>query len=391
MSGPLIWINAGEVSGDMHGALLLEALRRACPALRFAGTGGPRLEEAGLETRYRIEDLSVMGITEVIGHLPKILRMLRRIARDLAVLRPAALIVIDAPDFNFRVLRAAAALGIPAYYYISPKLWAWRAKRAVFIKNTVRRLISILPFETEFYRRFQMDVDYVGNPLADMMDYPSLCSVPVREGLVGLMPGSRRREVLSLLPEFGGAARLLLRRQPGLTFACLRAPGMDESLLRSLWPDGVPLTFIGPERRFAFMRSCAMIIAASGTATLECALAGTPAIIVYKVSPLSFIVGKLLVKTPFMGLPNLILEREIFPELLQEACDAAPLAKEALKLLDPVPGARTLADIRAELEELRSLLGPPGAADRAARLILEDATLSAALCPSGAQPGALQS
>jgi lipid-A-disaccharide synthase len=372
MSGPLFWINAGEVSGDMHGALLLEALRRVRPDLRCVGTGGSRLAAAGQETRYRIEDLSVMGITEVLGHLPKILRMLRSIARDLAALKPAAFIAIDAPDLNFRVIRAAVASGIPVYYYISPKLWAWRADRAVFIRNTVRRLISILPFEAEFYRRFQMDVDYVGNPLVDIVDYPSLCSVPVREGLVGLMPGSRRREALSLLPEFGGAARILLRRHPGLSFACVRAPGMDEALLRSLWPDDVPVTVVEPERRFAFMRSCALMIAASGTATLECAIAGTPTIVVYKVSPLSFVVGKLLVKTPFMGLPNLILQREIFPELLQGACDAAPLAAEAEKLLHPAPGARSGADIRAELGELRALLGPPGAADRAARVILED-------------------
>jgi lipid-A-disaccharide synthase len=375
MSGPLFWINAGEISGDIHGALLLEALRRIRPDLRFTGTGGQRLAEAGLETRYRIEDLSVMGITEVIGHLPKILRMLRRIKHDLACLKPAALIVIDAPDFNFKVIRAASALGVPVYYYISPKLWAWRANRAVFIRNTVRRLISILPFEAEFYRRFRMDVDYVGNPLVDLVNYPSLCSLPVREGLVGLMPGSRRSEVLSLLPEFGGAARLLLRRQPGLSVACLRAPGIDEALLRSLWPDDVPVVFVEPERRFAFMRSCELVIAASGTATLECAVAGTPTIIVYKVSPLSFAVGSLLVKTPFCGLPNLILKREIFPELLQGACDAAPLAAEAEKLLNPAPGARTTADIRAELGELRALLGPPGAADRAARVILKDAGL----------------
>ncbi|MDR2669834.1 MAG: lipid-A-disaccharide synthase [Desulfovibrio sp.] len=372
MNGPLFWINAGEVSGDMHAALLIEALRRIRPDLRCTGMGGPCLAEAGQETRYRIEDLSVMGITEVIGHLPKILRMLRSIARDLAALKPAALIVTDAPEFNFRVIRAAVPLGIPVYYYISPKLWAWRENRAAFIKKTVRRLISVLPFEAEFYRRFAMDVDYVGNPLVDIVDYPSLCSIPVCEGRVGLMPGSRRREVLSLLPEFGGAARILLRRYPGLSFVCLRAPGMDEALLRSLWPDDVPVAFVAPERRFAFMRSCSLMLAASGTATLECAVAGTPTIIVYKVSLLSYAVGRLLVKTPFMGLPNLILKREIFPELLQGACDAAPLAAEAEKLLNPAPGAKTLSGIRAELDELRALLGPPGAPDRAARVILDD-------------------
>jgi lipid-A-disaccharide synthase len=367
-----IWISTGEVSGDVHGELLLRALRRLDPSLRFLGVGGSRLAEAGMEIRCRIEELSVMGISEVLSRLPRILRILGSIKKDLGKFSPDALIAIDAPDFNFRVIRAARSLGIPCYYHISPKLWAWRSGRAAFIKENVRRMTCILPFEVDFYRRFGMEVDYVGNPLLDFVDYPALAHIETRRGLIGFMPGSRKKEIRALLPEFGKAAGIMLRQYPDLTFACLRAPGLEEADLQALWPKDAPVEFIEPERRFVFMRESEMLIAASGTATLESALLGVPAIICYKVSPLSLAVAKLLVKVPFIGLPNLILQREIFPELLQKDCDAKPLAAAALALLRPQDGTRPLEKIRTGLPALRSLLGPPGAADRAAAVILGD-------------------
>ena len=372
MSNRTIWINTGEVSGDMHGARLLEALRRREPEASFVGMGGPELHAAGLETLFRVEALSVMGITEVAGHLPKIFRMLKDIKAALAGVRPDAVIVVDAPDFHFRVITAARELNIPVYYYISPKIWAWREKRADFIKANVRRLISILPFEENFYRRFGMAIDYVGNPLLDMVNYPSLKDIPVEPGLIGFLPGSRGKEIQSLLPQFGGAARILRQRLPHLRFVCMRAPGLAESRLRALWPEDVPVSFVEPDNRWEFMRRCEMLIAASGTVTLESAIVGTPTLITYKVSPLSYLVGKLLIKVPYIGLPNLILGREVFPELLQKRCDSVPLADAALRWLLPHPGDRPLAGIREELDEVRRRLGPPGAADRAAGIILDD-------------------
>ena len=367
-----IWISAGEISGDMHGALLLKALRKRDPNLRFIGMGGPHLRAEGLDALFRVEDLSVMGITEVLGHLPRILRMLSGIKEALAREKPSCIVVIDAPDFHFRVIKAARALNIPVYYYISPKVWAWRRGRARFIRNNVRRLFSILPFETEFYRRFGMEIDYVGNPLVDMINYPDLQAVSGEPGLLGFLPGSRKREVTALLREFAGAARILRRRLPHLRFACLRAPGIAESFLRSLWPEDVPVSFIDPDTRWTFMRRCEMLIAASGTVTLESAIIGVPTIVTYKVSPLSYAVGRLLVRVPFISLPNLILGREVFPELLQGKCDAAPLADAALRWLRPEPGRRPLERVHQDLDELRRLLGEPGAADRAAAKIVTD-------------------
>ena len=372
MDSHSIWINAGEVSGDMHGALLLEALRKRGPDLRFIGMGGPHLRAAGLEAFFHSEDLSVMGITEVFGQLPRILRILSGIKKALAREKPSAIILIDAPDFHFRVIKAARALDIPVYYYISPKVWAWRQGRAKFIRDNVRRLISILPFEVEFYRRFGMEIHYVGNPLIDMLNPTALQAISVEPGLIGFLPGSRKSEVTALLREFGGAARILRQRLPHLHFACLRAPGIAESLLRSFWPEDVPVSFIEPDGRWAFMRRCEMLIEASGTVTLESAIIGTPAIVTYKVSPLSYGVGRLLVRVPFISLPNLILGREAYPELLQGACDAVPLADAALAWLLPKPGDRPLEKIRRELEEVRRLLGEPGAVNRAADLIIRD-------------------
>ena len=372
MNGNVLWINTGELSGDMHGAALLREIQKRSPDCVFTGMGGQNLRQAGLESLFKIEDLSVMGITEVIGHLPRIMRMLGDIKRELARVQPKAIIVIDAPDFHFRVIKAARELGIPVYYYISPKLWAWRPGRAKFIRDNVRRLISILPFEVDFYRRFNMEIDYVGNPLVDIVNYPALKSTAPDENLIGFLPGSRVKEVTALLPAFGGAARILRQRLPHLRYACVKAPGLDPELFRSLWPDDVPVEFVQPDDRWAFMRRCSMLIAASGTVVLESAIAGTPTIVTYKVSPLSYAVGKLLVKVPFISLPNLILGRELFPELLQQRCDAVPLADAALAWLLPKPGGNLLEDIRRQLNEVRTALGAPGAAGRAAELIVKD-------------------
>jgi lipid-A-disaccharide synthase len=376
MNGPTLWLNAGELSGDMQGALLLEELRRRVTGARFLGMGGVHLAAAGLETLFRVEDLSVMGITEVVARLPKILRLLSGIKRSLAEKRPDALIAIDAPDFNFRVIKSARKLGIPVYYYISPKVWAWREQRVRFLRENARRIISILPFEREFYARFGMEVDYVGNPLVDIVNYASLKEIQPESGLIGFLPGSRKKEIVRLLPPLGGAARILRQRLPHLRFVCMRAPGLEESLLRSSWPEDVPVAFVSPDQRWAFMRRCEMLVAASGTVTLESALAGVPTIVTYKLSPLSFAVGKRLIKVPFISLPNLILGREVFPELLQKLADAVPLADAALAWLLPRPGplpdSEPLARVRHELDELRGLLGEKGAPGRAADVILGD-------------------
>ena len=360
---PLFWISAGELSGDMHAAELAEALAARRPKTRFTGMGGPHLRAMeNFVPLFGVEELSVMGLGEVLTQLPRIVKLLGRIKGAMAETRPDALICVDAPSFNFRVIKTARALGIPVYYYISPKIWAWKEKRAYFLKKNVRRLISILPFEVDFYKKFDMTVDYVGSPLVDMMNLPRLDAVSPEQGLIGVLPGSRGKEISSLMPEFGKAARIMREAMPDLRFACAAAPGLDENRLRSLWPIDVPLELVSPENRYAFMRRCEMLLAASGTVTLEAALAGTPTLVAYKVSPLTWAVARMLVKVPYISLSNLILGRDIFPELLQKESDGANLAKRALAWLSPgKDGARPLDQVRRDLVPLRGMMKKAGA------------------------------
>ena len=245
-----IWINAGELSGDMQAAALLTALREREPELAAIGMGGPNLARAGQKNLFRVESLSVMGIMEVLTALPRALHMLSRIKKEMARLRPDAVVLVDAPEFNFRVAKIAHGLGIPVYYFIPPKIWAWRTGRVRFLQRYVKRLFCILPFEPAFYAKHGVQVDYIGNPLVDMVNWPELKKIEPIKGRIGLMPGSRRKEVEALLPEFGKAARILLQQGRDVTFHCLRAPNMPEEKLRALWPSDVPVAFDAPEDRY---------------------------------------------------------------------------------------------------------------------------------------------
>lgn len=369
----LLWINTGELSGDMQAAALLRALRALAPDLEAVGMGGEYLEAAGQRNLLRVQDLSVMGIAEVLTALPRALRMLSAIREHLQRLRPSAVLLVDAPEFNFRVARIAHELGIPVFYFIPPKVWAWRTGRVRFLRQHVRKLYCILPFEPAFYAKHGLDVAYVGNPLVDMVNYPALHSIEPEPWKVGLMPGSRNKELEALLPLFGQTASDLLHRFPGLTFHCLRAPNIPEHKLRALWPSTVPMTVEEPEQRYAFMRTCRCLLAASGTATLETALAGVPTVVTYKVSALSALVGRWLVKVPYVSLPNLIMQQEVFPELLQERATPQRMG-QALETLLTSESAR--AAMYAGMDGVRALCGNGGSAERAAACLLQDMELA---------------
>ena len=363
-----IWINAGELSGDMQAAALLTALREREPELAAIGMGGPNLARAGQKNLFRVESLSVMGIMEVLTALPRALHMLSQIKKEMARLRPDAVVLVDAPEFNFRVAKIAHGLGIPVYYFIPPKIWAWRTGRVRFLQRYVKRLFCILPFEPAFYAKHGVQVDYIGNPLVDMVNWPELKKIEPIKGRIGLMPGSRRKEVEALLPEFGKAARILLQQGRDVTFHCLRAPNMPEEKLQALWPSDVPVVFDAPEDRYTAMRRCGCMLAASGTATLETALAGVPTVVSYRVAPFSALVGRLLIKVKWVSLTNLIMQKELFPELLQERATGEMMASQLAAWLDIPP---QIEAVRAELAELRRRCGDPGSAARAAEKLLE--------------------
>ena len=363
-----LWINAGEISGDLQGGSLLSALREFAPEsdLHVVGMGGDNLARAGQENLFRVDELSVMGITAVLCALPRILGLLRRIRREMERIRPDAVLLIDAPDFNFRVAKIASRLGIPVYYFIPPKVWAWRSGRVNFLRQHVRRVFSILPFEVPFYQKHDMDVTYVGNPLVDLVNFDGIRHIQPEPQRIGLMPGSRRKEVESLLPSFAACAQKLVQKYPGLKFHCIRSTNFTEEYLRGLWNCDVPLVMEDNADRYRFMRSCQCIMAASGTATLETGLVGVPTLVAYKVSPLSYWVGTHFLKVKWISLTNLILNRTCFPEHIQHEADPEPLYRRMDQWLsDPAH----FEQMHRDLDELRELCGRPGSAQRAAEAL----------------------
>jgi lipid-A-disaccharide synthase len=366
--GP-IWLNVGEASGDLHGAELIKRLKQVHPTVEFIGMGGSAMKAEGMDIKYSMKLISLVGLTEILSGLPRILQLLGRIKRDLKEIRPRAIILIDCPEFNFRIAKIAKKLGIPVYYYISPQIWAWRSGRANFLREHVRKIICILPFEKPFYKKYGMNVDYVGHPLMDVLPLEKLDKIEVDHNLIGLLPGSRKKEVSSLLPEFAEVAQMLQQDHPNLKYVIVRAPGMEKERLLSLWPADIPMEIVEPGQRYETFRSCKFLMAASGTVTLETSLIGTPAIIAYKISALSAFIGRMLIHVDFASLPNLILDREVYPEFIQELAKAEHLVQTARKWLDD---ETAYAGVKRELVELRSMVGNPGAALRAAKIIIED-------------------
>ncbi len=364
-----VWINAGELSGDLQSAELLKALRRRSPEIEAVGMGGPALAAAGMRCLLRSESLSVMGVAEVFALIPRAIFMLRSIKRQMAAEKPDAVIVTDAPDFNFFVVRIARRLGIPVYYFIPPKIWAHRTGRINFLKKNVRRIFAILPFEEEFYASRGARAEYYGNPLVDAVDPDALLSVATVPSRIGIMPGSRKKEVEKLLPVFAEMAGLLLEKHPGLKFVIFRSPNFTEDYLRRFWNGSIPASFQNPEGRYAAMASCECIAAASGTATLETALAGVPTLVAYKLSPLSYRIGLKVVKVKWISLTNLILNRTAFPEYIQHEADPYRMAWRMLTWLDD---PEAMAKVRSDCSECRRLCGNKGSADRVAARILED-------------------
>lgn len=367
--GPLIWINTCEPSGDLHGALLTRAIRHACPATRFAGMGGPAMERENVDLALRMEGLSVMGVSEVFGYLPRVIGLWREIRRRLKRLGPSAMILVDSPDFHFRVARMAHGLGIPVFYYISPQVWAWRPGRVKFLKKHIRRMICILPFEQEFYRSRGMAADYVGHPLVDQVRRPEVLALSPKPRRVGILPGSRKSEIQRLMPVYGETIRLVHQHSPDVEFVIIKAPGMSETFIRRSCPADLKAAFLDPDRRWSHMRECAMLLATSGTVTLESSLLGVPTIVAYKCSRLSFMVGVRLIKVPAISLTNLILRADVLPEFIQHQAHPANLANMIRTWLQD---GEEIGRVRRALAGLPGLLGDGGAAGRAADIILRD-------------------
>jgi lipid-A-disaccharide synthase len=342
----------------MYGAQLIETLRRRDPSLGFFGVGGPAMRAAGCETVVDSKDLAVVGISEILGHLPKIWRLFHALIGTADQRKPDLAVVIDSPAFNWRVARQMHKRGIPVVYYVCPQFWAWRQRRVRLLRKYVTKALVIFPFEEKFYRDRGVDADFVGHPLADLPqpsisreEYAATHKLDPAKLWIALMPGSRIKEVKMNLPAILDSAAKL---GADYEFLLPVAPTMDRNFLESLIAN--PRIRLVPEALPALAHSRAGIIA-SGTATVEAAMMGTPFVMVYRVTPFTYFLGRRTVKVPHFAMVNLIAEKEIVPELIQHDFTGENVIRH-LKLILPEGKARQ--DMIAGLAGVRAGLRGPG-------------------------------
>jgi len=374
-----IMIIAGESSGDLHGANLVKSLGEKRENLFFCGIGGPMLKEAGVRIVVDASELAVVGITEAVFNAGTLLKGIRTARGILSHLRPDLLILIDFPDFNLHVAATAKKLGIPVLYYISPQIWAWRRGRVKKIQHLVDHMAVILPFEKPFFEKAEIPVTFVGHPLLDSIHQtvPAPLSDSHISGktilnppVIGLLPGSRRGEINRHLPVMLETAQLLARQQEGAAFVLSIAPMAHRQAIEDIVTQkgkGLNIILETGDVRGVFNR-CHLVIAASGTVTLEAAIAGMPGVVIYKVSPISYWLGKALVRVDYICLANLIADKAIYPELLQSQASPRLIADEVMSIVaDPDKRGQMQRDLLA----VRNALGGPGASQRVADIVLD--------------------
>ena len=381
MSARLL-LSCGEPSGDLYAGALTRELRRLDPAITVSGLGGPAFSAAGGALIADYRGLAVTGLTEAIGKLPKSFATLRRLVEFAGTTRPDALVAIDFPDFNFRLARRIAKLGVPVVYYISPQIWAWRPGRMKTMRAVASLVLVIFPFEAKLYRDAGVPVAFVGHPLIDLAATDDKAAsrrrlhLPAAAPTVAILPGSRPNEVHRILPDLIGAADRIRTRIPETQFIVARAPGLPDSLFGAVRTD-VPMV---EGKTDEVLSAADVAMTASGTATVQCALHDTPMVIVYRVSPLTYLLGRRLLTVDTFGMVNLIAGEKIVPELIQHAFTPDAVAREAISMLtDRARHAR----IRSGLALVRDRLGGPGASRRAAEAILGVVRVGALQNPTG--------
>lgn len=361
-------IIAGETSGDLHGAKLVHAMQKRNSGLFFCGIGGRGLKEAGVNILVDAREISVVGITEVFSKIPGILKGLNIVKKMLKTKHFDLLILVDFPDFNLHIAATAKKNGIPVLYYISPQIWAWRPGRVKKIKRYVDHMAVILPFEEVFYKEQNIPVTFVGHPLLEN----SLISKKVFAdkwsediSVVGLLPGSRHGEIARHLPVMIDAARILLKKIKNIKFIISLAPDLEEKQVEEIamrFKREDYFEIVAGDVKKIFEQSN-VVVAASGTVTLESAISGTPMVIIYKVSPVTYRLGKAMIRVKHIGLVNLIAGKEIVPELIQEKASSKRIAETVFKMLNDPSGLQRLS---LELLSIRDKLGGQGASERVA-------------------------
>jgi lipid-A-disaccharide synthase len=397
---PKLLIVAGEPSGDIHAANLIMALQKQSPGIELVGMGGPRMKEAGANILFDITGTDIVGFTEALTHLKRLKKLLQGLSELIDAEAPDGVVLIDYPGFNLRLASRAKKRGVKVIYYISPQVWAWGKGRIKKIARLVDKMIVILPFEEEFYSHEKIKVEFVGHPLLDTIgpfpsgQAPLIHSRGERHHFVtevhrnfqeyeltgqahneaiAILPGSRQQEVRRHLSLMLDAASLMRKERPELQFVVLLAPSISPSVITAMSPlQGIRIIDLAqesPQKKYEVMAAAPLLLIASGTATLEGACVGTPMLIIYKVSFLTWLLSKALIRIPYIGLVNVVAGKKIAPEFLQFDARPERIAKTALDLLSDKEKMNTM---RKELKEVRAKLGTPGASERAASIILEE-------------------
>jgi lipid-A-disaccharide synthase len=350
---------AGEASGDLHASEVVHELKRLVPGLRMFGIGGDLLAAEGVELLHHAKEMGIVGLVNVIRHLPMFRRVFDELIARIAAERPDVVLLVDYPDFNLRVAKKCRALGLKVVYYISPQLWAWRRGRVKQIAKNVNRMIVIFPFEETFYRERNVPVAYVGHPLVEQLAGIER-RVPRGQTLrIALMPGSRRGEVSSLLPPMLDAIAILRRERPVDAYI-IQAPTIAiEELTPFLREKGIDVPIV-PHDGGQALADADVALSSSGTATLESAILGTPVVVMYKLSPATYLLARRLVKLPHFSLVNIVAGKRVVPELLQHEVNGERIAAEVRALV------ASADDVRRELAVIRGKLGEPGASQRVA-------------------------
>jgi len=385
---PTIFISAGEASGEHYGALLVAALKERLAeygeTANFYGMGGQRMADEGLRCVVRAEDMAVMGLTEVVAHLPRIYRELEKLKRAIKKRPPSVAILIDFPEIHFRLAKEFHRLGVPVIFFVSPQLWAWKKHRIKLVQQFVDKMLVIFPFEESFYREQGVEAEFVGHPLADLPaqsvsreQFAAENSLDPLRTWVGLLPGSRPREIRDHLPTILRAAQMLSHN---LEFLIPLAPTLNAAQRNRVWQmvekhgEGLSISLVDDARAALFHSRVSVV--ASGTATVEAALIGNPFVVIYHVSPVTYAIAKRMVKVDHVAMVNLIAGKRVVPELIQSDFKADNIVDEVERLL---PDGTPRQSMMKELARIRILLAKPshvGAIDRLAEITLENIQLS---------------
>jgi lipid-A-disaccharide synthase len=369
-----ILLSCGEASGDLYASELLRELRKRDETIECFGLGGDRMARAGAEVLVTLDEVSVIGLVEVLGKLPALRRARDRLLEEATARRPDVAVLIDFSGFNLRFAKKLEARDVPIVYYVSPQVWAWRRGRLRTIRRTAEKMLVIYPFEEAFYRDEGVPVRFVGHPIVDLVrpreDRSSFCErvgLEPDRPLVAIMPGSRRREIELHLPVLADALRLMAEKRPELEFVVLKAPTINEEAILSRMAEAGPRVHVVEDSTYEGLAYASCAVVASGTATVEAALSGTPMVVVYRVSWLSYRLGRPFVRVPHFSMVNLIANKAVVPELIQDDMTPDGVARRALELIEDPTAAKTM---RGELAEVKARLGGGGASGRAAEEVM---------------------